>query len=100
MSQLDPVTLLAPGSAQSLLAQSFPHDDVRMFEPKRVAFRCSCSRERVERALRIAGQAEVESILAERGNVEVTCEFCNSSYVFEAVEARAVFSPHASTARH
>jgi len=100
MSQLDPVTLLAPGSAQSLLAHSFPHDDVRMFTQKRVAFRCSCSRERVERALRIAGLAEIESILAERGDVEVTCEFCNCSYVFAPVEARAVFSPHASSARH
>ena len=100
MSQLDPVVLLAPGSAQSLLAHSFPHDDVRVFAPKRVAFRCSCSRERVERALRIAGMAEIESILAERGDVEVTCEFCNRSYVFAPVEARAVFSPHASSARH
>jgi molecular chaperone Hsp33 len=100
MSQLDPVMLLGPGSAQSLLAQAFPHDDVRMFERKPVAFRCSCSRERVERALRIAGLAEIESILAERGDVEVTCEFCNCSYVFAPVEARAVFLPHASSAHH
>ena len=100
MSQLDPVTLLAPGTAQALLAQSFPHDDVRMFAPKRVDFRCSCSRERVERALRIAGKAEVESILAERGDVEVTCEFCNRSYVFAPMEARAVFAPQVSSARH
>ena len=100
MSELDPLLLLAPGTAQALLAQSFPHDDVRMFEPKPVACRCSCSRERVERALRIAGTAEVESILAERGAVEVTCEFCNRSYVFAPLEARAVFAPNASSARH
>jgi molecular chaperone Hsp33 len=100
MAQIDPVTLLAPGTAQALLAQSFPHDDVRMFAPKHVDFRCSCSRERVERALRIAGKAEVESILAERGDVEVTCEFCNLSYVFAPMEARAVFAPQGSSARH
>jgi len=100
MAELDPVLLLAPGTAQTLLAQVFPHDDVRMFAPKPVAFRCSCSRERVERALRIAGPAEVESILAERGSVEVTCEFCNRSYVFAPVEARAVFAPQASAVRH
>ena len=47
-----------------------------------VGFACSCSRERVENALRIAGVAEVESILAERGDVEVTCEFCNRRYTF------------------
>jgi molecular chaperone Hsp33 len=100
MSRLDPVMLLAPGTARELLAQSFPHDDLRMFAPKRVNFRCSCSRERVERALRIAGKAEVESILAERGDVEVTCEFCNRSYVFASMEACAVFAPHISSARH
>ncbi|MFO1306208.1 MAG: Hsp33 family molecular chaperone HslO, partial [Burkholderiales bacterium] len=56
-----------------------------------VAFACTCSRERVAKALRIAGPAEVESILAERGDVEVTCEFCNRRYTFAPSEARAVF---------
>ena len=44
------------------------------------------------KALRIAGIAEVESILAERGNVEMTCEFCNRRYTFSPAEARAVFA--------
>ena len=56
--------------------------------------------ERVERALRIAGIAEIESILAERGDVEVTCEFCNRRYAFGPAEARAVFAPEALSARH
>jgi molecular chaperone Hsp33 len=78
----------------------FPHDDVRVFRPKAVAFRCPCSQERVERALRIAGRAEIESILAERGAVVVTCEFCNRRYEFAPVEARAVFAPGVSSAHH
>jgi molecular chaperone Hsp33 len=100
MTRVDPVTLLAPGSAAALLADSFPNDDVRVFRPKIVTFRCSCSRERVERALRIAGKAEIESILAERGDVTVTCEFCNRSYAFAEGEARAVFAPQVSSAHH
>ena len=100
MTQVDPVSLLAPGSAAALLADSFPHDDVRVFRPKGVTFRCSCSRERVARALRIAGRAEIESILAERGDVTVTCEFCNRSYAFAEGEARAVFAPPVSSAHH
>ena len=62
--------------------------------------RCSCSRERVENALRIAGAAEIESILAERGDVEVTCEFCNRRYAFEPAEARALFVPESAGIRH
>jgi len=100
MTQTDPALLLAPGTAEALLSESFPHDDLRVFRPKAVTFRCSCSRERVERALRIAGTAEIESIVAEHGNVVVTCEFCNRSYVFAPAEARAVFAPQDSSTRH
>jgi molecular chaperone Hsp33 len=99
IAQVDPVTLLSPVAPQALLAASFPHDDVRVFRPRAVSFRCTCSRERVERALRIAGIAEIESILAERGDVEVTCEFCNRRYAFGPTEARAVFAREAATAR-
>ena len=100
LTQVDPVTLLAPGTAETLLAEAFPQDDLRVFRPKHVSFRCSCSRERVERALRIAGKAEIESILAERDDVEVTCEFCNRTYAFAPAEARAVFAAQASSLRH
>ena len=100
IGQIDPVTLLAPGTRESLLADCFPHDDLRVFRPKAVTFRCPCSLERVERALRIAGRAEIESILAERGDVVVTCEFCNHRYAFAESEARAVFAPEESSTRH
>jgi len=97
---LDNAVLLAPGTAEAHLAASFPHDDVRVFRPRGVAFHCPCSQERVERALRIAGRTEIESILAERGDVVVTCEFCNRTYAFGPAEARAVFAPQVSSVRH
>jgi len=100
LARIDPVTLLAPGTAAALLAESFPHDDVRVFREKSVNFRCSCSRERVERALRIAGKAEIESILAERGDVVVTCEFCNRDYAFAQGEALALFASQVSSLHH
>jgi molecular chaperone Hsp33 len=90
--------LLRAASAHEAIAAAFPEDDVRAFKARAVAFACSCSRERVTRALRIAGIAEVESILAERGSVEMTCEFCNRRYTFTPAEARAAFAaPHASS---
>jgi molecular chaperone Hsp33 len=100
IAEVDPALLLAPAAPQTLVAESFPHDDVRVFRPKPVSFGCSCSRERVERALRIAGEAEIESILAERDDVVVTCEFCNREYAFAPAEARAVFSPETLSSRH
>ena len=70
----------------------FPHQDVRMFDSRPVAFRCKCSVARVARALRIAGSAEIEAAVAERGHVEVTCEFCNRRYTFAPHEARALLN--------
>ena len=38
------------------------------------------------------GQAEADAILAERGDIEVTCEFCAAQYRFDAVDSAQVFT--------
>ncbi|MGE5171370.1 MAG: Hsp33 family molecular chaperone HslO [Rudaea sp.] len=74
------------------LSRLFPHDDVRVFRARPVQFRCRCSSGRVANALRIAGRAEIEAALEERGIVEVTCEFCGRRYTFTPAQARALFT--------
>jgi molecular chaperone Hsp33 len=83
---------LAGLADRDLLKRLFAEDDVRMFEAAPVFFRCSCSRERVAAMLRSLGRDEVDSILTERGSVEVRCEFCSRSYRFDAVDAGTVFT--------
>jgi molecular chaperone Hsp33 len=56
-----------------------------------VALRCSCSRDRVARMLKMLGRDEVQSLLDEQGMAEVTCEFCNHQYLFDKVDAEQVF---------
>lgn len=77
--------------AGELLHRLFHEEDVRLFEPTPVYFQCTCTRERVTGILRSLGEAEVKSIVAERGNVEVRCEFCNRAYEFDAVDAASLF---------
>lgn len=100
LATVDPAALLAHEPATMLLSRVFAHDDLRVFAARPAKFACSCSRERVENALRIAGAAEIESILAERGDVEVTCEFCNRRYTFAPGDARAVVAPRPASTRH
>ncbi len=68
---------------------------MQRFEPRTTRFVCSCARERVAGMLRGLGQGEVESIIAERGEVEVGCEFCGRQYRFDAVDAARLFIPQA-----
>jgi molecular chaperone Hsp33 len=76
---------------KQLLHRLFHEEDVRLFEPAPVFFRCRCSRERVAGILTSLGHEEVRSIVAERGSVEVRCEFCNRAYHFDAVDSEHLF---------
>ena len=56
-------------------------------------FACNCSRERVAGMIRGLGIEEAEDILAERGDIEVGCDFCGRQYRFDAVDAAQIFKP-------
>jgi molecular chaperone Hsp33 len=88
---------ITPGELRTLrdaeiLHRLFNEDDVRLYEPTPVYFRCRCSRERVGGMLQSLGEAETRSVLAERGEVEVRCDFCNRAYVFDAVDVAQLFN--------
>lgn len=83
-------------SDRNILRRLFAEDDVRLFEPAPVFFRCRCSRERVVGMLRALGPEEVRSVLAEQGHVEVRCDFCNRAYRLDSVDVEQLFS-HATT---
>jgi molecular chaperone Hsp33 len=82
---------LATLADAEILHRLFNEDDLRLFEPSPVYFRCRCSRERVGGMLQGLGAAETRSVLAERGEVEVRCDFCNRAYVFDAVDVDQLF---------
>jgi molecular chaperone Hsp33 len=79
-------------SDQEILHRLFSEDDVRLYEPAPVFFRCRCSRERVAGVLQGLGEKEIKSVIAERGEVEVRCEFCNRAYTFDPVDATQLFN--------
>nr|WP_295082810.1 Hsp33 family molecular chaperone HslO [uncultured Roseateles sp.] len=78
--------------ADTVLRRLFWEETVRRFEPLTPRFACSCSRERVGQMLKGLGAEEVDSVLAERGQVEIGCEFCGLQYHFDAVDMGALFS--------
>lgn len=76
----------------TILHRLFWQEPITRFEPLTPSFACSCSRERVGNMLRSLGTDEIESIIAERGNVEVGCEFCGAQYLFDPVDAAQIFT--------
>jgi molecular chaperone Hsp33 len=84
--------LLTLGS-DDILHRLFWEEAVLRFEPLHPRFACGCSRERVSRMLRALGRDESESLIAERGLVEVGCEFCGVQYHYDAVDIGELFTP-------
>jgi molecular chaperone Hsp33 len=74
-----------------ILHRLFWEEAVIRYEPAPAKFACTCSRERVSNMILSLGQAEVEEILAERGDVEVSCEFCGQQQRFDPVDAAQIF---------
>ncbi len=81
---------LAP---EQILHRLFWEETLRVFEPDIPRFACTCSRERVRSMLRGLGREESDSLIAERGEVEVGCEFCGLQYRFDAVDVGEMFTP-------
>jgi molecular chaperone Hsp33 len=81
---------------ETVLHRLFWEEPLLRFEPlvgeTGPKFQCSCSRERVGRMIKGLGVDEVESILSERENIEVGCEFCGKQYHFDPVDAASLFT--------
>ena len=81
----------------TVLHRLFWEEAITRFEPavgeSAPRFSCSCSRERVGRMIVGLGADEAHSILQERPNIEVACEFCGVQYHFDPVDTARLFVP-------
>ncbi|KOF19820.1 Hsp33-like chaperonin [Ensifer adhaerens] len=72
---------------ERLLYRLFHERGVRVYQPQAVYDRCSCSREKIRSVLTGLHADDIESTI-EDGLIKVTCEFCSTTYRFEASEVR------------
>ena len=86
---------------ETVLHRLFWEEPIARFIPPqgvdRPRFQCSCSSERVSSMLRSLGAEEVQSIIEERGEVEVGCEFCGAMYRFDPVDSAQLFTDASAT---
>lgn len=89
-------SLLAAGAVTALL-EKYPDPaellraalsdfKLELLEESPVEYRCTCSRERMERALISMGAAELRSLIDEQGGAELTCRFCDRVQTFTRAE--------------
>ncbi len=78
--------------AEEILHRLFWQESLHGFDSRELRFACNCSRDKVVGMLKLLGSAEVDSIVSERGGVEVRCDFCNQLWQLDAVDCALVFA--------
>lgn len=75
---------------EQLLKHIIPENSLNILETLPVQYKCKCSKERVLRAIKGLGAAEIESMIEKDKGAEATCHFCNEVYQITEDELRTL----------
>ncbi|HDR2755721.1 TPA: Hsp33 family molecular chaperone HslO [Enterobacter asburiae] len=73
-------------SATDVLWRLYHEEEVTVYDPQSVEFKCTCSRERCADALKTLPDEEIDSIMAEDGEIDMHCDYCSTHYVFNSMD--------------
>lgn len=65
-----------------VLHRLYHQEQVEVYSPQQVSFHCGCSRERTLESLAAVHPDELRQILAEDGEIVMTCDYCLAEYRF------------------
>lgn len=73
----------------ALLTRLFHEADVVIYDPVPLKAQCRCSAERIKNVLSTLTPEEIDELL-EKGQLKMTCEFCNHHYTFDRKDLMTV----------
>lgn len=76
----------------NLLSYLLENQSFSVIEEKPVQVKCTCSIERVKKSLTLIGQDELQSMLNEKKNFDITCDFCGELYTLEPKDLLSIIT--------
>ncbi|PJZ71550.1 molecular chaperone Hsp33 [Leptospira perolatii] len=64
---------------------------IQILEEGQPIYQCDCSEQKIKELIQTLGKEEAMDIAEEQGQIEVTCEFCNSIYRFPKDQVLGLF---------
>lgn len=84
---------------EAMLRKVLSDFELEVLETSEVTYRCTCSRDRVSRALLSLGSKELQAILDEQGKADLTCQFCDKVHHFSGEDLRRLVEQARNTGR-
>lgn len=85
---------VASFTCEDLLYKLYHQEQVELFEPKPIRFKCGCSKTRSAIALKNVDKQSLLNIAQEEGQVVMDCQYCDKQYSFDSIDIEAI---HAGT---
>jgi molecular chaperone Hsp33 len=86
-------------SADEILHRLYHQEELEVFEPQDICFKCSCSKERSATAIASVDKQELLEIIAKDGVVSMNCQYCHAEYHFDAIDVEAIHAGSYSSAQ-
>lgn len=85
-------------SADEILHRLYHQEELEVYEPQDICFKCSCSKERSATAIASVDKHELLEIIARDGVVSMNCQYCHAEYQFDAIDVEAIHAGSYSSA--
>ncbi len=92
IQEIPPVTTMLDGghTPQEMLGQVLKGFDIEVTDTLAAQFNCSCSKERIEKAIISIGKKDIQSMINDGEDIEVKCHFCNTAYQYSVDELKVL----------
>ncbi|MDF2820653.1 MAG: Hsp33 family molecular chaperone [Clostridiales bacterium] len=75
---------------EMILEKLLGHLGYQILDTVPAEFKCNCSKERVSNALAAIGRKDLEEIIEDGEDIEMSCHFCNQNYIFNVDDVKTL----------
>ena len=91
LTELKPISsLLEDGLTPKDIINLLSSNSAKYLEALPVDYVCDCSKDRFLRGLKALGNQELEEMIAEGKDINITCNFCNTNYTFTSDDLKSL----------
>lgn len=88
INELPPISTIYTkyNSPEEIFDKYFKDLEVKILGVDNREYKCSCNRDRIEKAIISIGESEIKKILEEDHHIELSCSYCNKKYDYSEEE--------------
>lgn len=76
---------------ETLLYRLYHETVLRLYPSRPIHFQCRCNMQKMKEVLKTLGEEDLRTLLEEKGEVAITCDFCNQHYTFDPIDITLLF---------